>query len=109
MLELLDETRTGAGAQLVAQMDSATAALSKERIERRLDAVAELRDNLLVAPRLSRDYAQKRGRHRAFGFAQRFGDGQRTRFGFAAKTRCKLCPRLKVALTEARAGALTQR
>jgi DNA mismatch repair protein MutS len=47
LLDLLDETRTGAGARLLRKW-ILQPLLSKERIERRLDAVAELRDNLLL-------------------------------------------------------------
>ncbi|PQV62878.1 DNA mismatch repair protein MutS [Abditibacterium utsteinense] len=47
LLELLDETKTGAGSRLLRKW-ILQPLLSKERIERRLDAVSELRDNLLL-------------------------------------------------------------
>jgi DNA mismatch repair protein MutS len=47
LLALLDETRTGAGARLLRKW-VLQPLLSKERIERRQDAIQELRDNLLL-------------------------------------------------------------
>jgi DNA mismatch repair protein MutS len=47
LLEILDETRTGAGSRLLRKW-VLQPLLSKERIERRQEAVQELRDNLLL-------------------------------------------------------------
>ena len=103
LLELLDETRTGAGARLLRKW-ILQPLLSKERIERRQDAVAELRDNLL----LRRDC---RSLLKSVGDIERLvarcvsGTGN-ARDLVSLKDALQTLPALKVALTEARAGAL---
>ena len=103
LLELLDETRTGAGARLLRKW-ILQPLLSKERIERRQDAVAELRDNLL----LRRDC---RSLLKSVGDIERLvarcvsGTGN-ARDLVSLKDALQTLPALKVALTEAKAGAL---
>ena len=104
LLELLDETRTGAGARLLRKW-ILQPLLSKERIERRQDAVAELRDNLL----LRRD---ARSLLKSVGDIERLvarcvsGTGN-ARDLVSLRDALQTLPALKVALTEAKAGALT--
>jgi len=70
LLSLLDETRTGAGSRLLRKW-ILQPLLSRERIERRQEAVGELRDNIL----LRRDW-----RHRTFSCPRSRWNWQRARF-----------------------------
>ena len=103
LLELLDETRTGAGARLLRKW-ILQPLLSRERIERRQDAVAELRDNLLLR-RDCRDLLKSVGDIERLVSRSVSGMGN-ARDLVALKGALQILPALRVALTEARAGAL---
>ena len=103
LLELLDETRTGAGARLLRKW-ILQPLLSKERIERRQDAVSELRDNLLLR-RDCRDLLKSVGDIERLVSRSVSGMGN-ARDLVALKGALQTLPALKLALQNVQAGAL---
>ncbi|HEX8465969.1 MAG TPA: DNA mismatch repair protein MutS, partial [Abditibacterium sp.] len=104
LLELLDETRTGAGSRLLRKW-ILQPLLSKERIERRQDAVSELRDNLLLR-RDCRDLLKGIGDIERLVSRAVAGNGN-ARDLVALQGALQTLPALQTALQEAKAPALT--
>ncbi len=103
LLELLDETRTGAGSRLLRKW-ILQPLLSKERIERRLDAVSELRDNLLLR-RDCRDLLKGIGDIERLVARAVSGTGN-ARDLVALKSALQTLPALQLALNESKSAAL---
>ncbi len=104
LLELLDETKTGAGSRLLRKW-ILQPLLAKERIERRLDAVAELRDNLLLR-RDCRDLLKGIGDIERLVSRSVAGTGN-ARDLVALQGALQTLPALQIALQESTAPALT--
>jgi DNA mismatch repair protein MutS len=103
LLELLDETRTGAGSRLLRKW-ILQPLLSGDRIERRLDAVSELRDNLLLR-RDGRDLLKSIGDIERLVARSVAGTGN-ARDLVSLKGALQTLPSLQVALQEVKSPAL---
>lgn len=104
LFELLGDTRTGAGSRLLRKWILGPL-LSADRIERRLDAVQELRDNLLLR-RDARDLLRNIGDIERL-VARAVAGSANARDLVALRNSLQTLPALELALKESQASALS--